>query len=605
LKFLIFFSLIFSVVFAQPYDAGNKLMLAQQFEQVNQLDKAKIIYSDLFKANPSDFMFLESLVRVCNKLKLYDESLTYLTKWCDKMPTDLNGINLMGKTYLIFGKEKECLALWDNFLKQFNYEINFTKTLAYSASEVKAFETAVYLLEKGKVATDQPIYFLLDLGYLYGFMMRYDKAAESYSQLLQLEPAQVAQIENRIKTTSNNPEAAKEYIKAFEKIEEPNEATLRVLLSLYIDQRLFTKSIETAVKLEALGKDNGVSLYHVGEEAFYAGDFNSAVTAYNNLLEKYPSRPDRPVINLNLVKALEELLNLKYNDLNPNWKPYDLGILPDRAEFDKVIKKYEEIISLFKNSETSSEAYFRIGYLYFKLKEFDQSKNYFDELINNRPNSPFAANAYLVKGNIEIQKGEIDKAIVSFKSVISAFSTDPDVKNRAKFNLMMCSFFKSDIAGTTEILTDILSVPTDNLANDALEIAPLMNKNMTDSLSLLKFAEGEKAIMKGDLKEAYKLFLALSGSQSKIMASLAAFRSAEIAASLDNFDDAIELINKSIKDPLNIYADKSLFLQGEIYQFGKKDIQKAISAYEQILIQFPNSILNDKARETILLLKTN
>jgi len=56
---------------------------------------------------------------------------------------------------------------------------------------------------------------------------------------------------------------------------------------------------------------------------------------------------------------------------------------------------------------------------------------------------------------------------------------------------------------------------------------------------------------------------------------------------------------------MNIYADKSLFLQGEIYNFGKKDIPKAIAAYEQILINFPKSILYDKARETILSIKTN
>lgn len=603
----IFFSLFLFVtsLVAQPGDIGNKLMLAGQFEQLNQFEKAKTIYLDLYKSKPSDYMFLESLVRVCNRLKQYDESILYLDSWNKNMPGDINGINLLGKTLFLQGKEKEAFNLWDSFLKQYNYEINFTKILAYSAIEVKGFETAINLLEKGKDASGQPIYFLLDLGYLYGYMMQYDKAAGAYVELLELEPGQAGQIESRIRTTSNNPDAAGEYIKAFEKIEDPNEATLRVMLALYIDQRMFPKSIETAMKLENLGKDNGVSLYRVGEESFYAGDYSSAVNAYSTLLDKYPTRPDKPIINLNLVKALEEILNQKYRELNPEWKPYDLGTLPEKEEFAKVISKYEEIISSFKNSETASEAFYRAGHLYYKLNEFDEAESRFNELVENRPNSQFAANAWLGKGLIALKKDNIDLAINAFSSAITAFSTDPDVKNRARFNLMMSWFFKNDIDKTLELLTEIVSVPTDNLANDALELAPLLNKKMTDSLSLLKLAFAERAIIQGELREAFNLFSELKNSTSPILAALARFRAVELAASLNNYDDAISIIESSMGDQFNIYADKSLFLLGQIYQFGKKDIQKAISSYEQILIQFPKSILNDKARETILSLKNN
>jgi tetratricopeptide (TPR) repeat protein len=265
LRLFFFLFLFLTSLIAQPGDVGNKLMLAGQFEQLNQFEKAKTIYLDLHKSNPMDYMFLESLVRVCNRLKQYEESVLFLDEWNRKMPGDINGVNLLGKTYFLQGKEKEALSLWDDFLKLYNYEINYTKILAYSAIEVKGFETAINLLEKGKDASGQPIYFLLDLGYLYGYMMQYDKAAEAYVELLKLEPGQAGQIEGRIRTTSNNPDAANEYIKAFEKIDDPNEATLRVMLALYIDQRMFPKSIETALKLEDFGKDNGVSLYRVGE----------------------------------------------------------------------------------------------------------------------------------------------------------------------------------------------------------------------------------------------------------------------------------------------------------------------------------------------------
>ncbi len=599
------FLLLTAQGYAQPGDVGNKIMLAQQFEQLNQLEKAKTIYLDLYKSNPSDYMFLESVVRVCNRLKQYDESLGYLKLWNDRNRGDINGINLLGKTHFLAGDEKEALKVWDDFLKLSNYDINYTKVLAYSATEVKGFETAIYLLEKGKEASGKPVYFLLDLGYLYGYMMQYDKAAEAYAHLLDLDPGQVSQVEARIRNASNNPDAALEFIKAFERTEDPNDMTLRILFGLYLDQRMFAKAIATALKMEESGKENGVSLYRSGEESFYAGDYVSATLAYTKLLELYPNRPDKPVINLNLVKSMEETLNLEYLQLNPEWKPYDRGILPERSKYNAVLDKYSEIISTFQNSETASEAIFRAGYIHFKLNEFSDALDLFDELIEKRPNSRFSAFAWLYKGLLNVRQDELDQAEHAFNSAISAFSTDPDVKNRAKFNLMMCYFFRNDQPAMTGLLTEIISTPTDNLANDALELAPLLNKNMADSLSMLSFARGEKFIMQGKLEEALNVFNSLGTSPSKVLAAVAGFRSAELAASLDRYDDAIGMIDAAVGDPMNIYADKSLFLKGEIYQFGKKDREQAIKAYEQILIQFPKSILYDKAREAILSLKTN
>jgi outer membrane protein assembly factor BamD (BamD/ComL family) len=53
----------------------------------------------------------------------------------------------------------------------------------------------------------------------------------------------------------------------------------------------------------------------------------------------------------------------------------------------------------------------------------------------------------------------------------------------------------------------------------------------------------------------------------------------------------------------NIYSDKALYLEGNIYEFAKKDSSKAIETYESLLAKFPNSIYLDDARESINKLK--
>ena len=53
----------------------------------------------------------------------------------------------------------------------------------------------------------------------------------------------------------------------------------------------------------------------------------------------------------------------------------------------------------------------------------------------------------------------------------------------------------------------------------------------------------------------------------------------------------------------NIYADKALYLLGNIYQYGVGDSTKAVEIYEKLLAKFPASIYLDEARNEIIKLR--
>ena len=72
----------------------------------------------------------------------------------------------------------------------------------------------------------------------------------------------------------------------------------------------------------------------------------------------------------------------------------------------------------------------------------------------------------------------------------------------------------------------------------------------------------------------------------------------------DDFPNAITLLQViSEEGEQNIYADKALYLQAKVYQFGLKDQLKAVESYEKLLAKFPSSLYLDEARVEILKLK--
>ena len=76
------------------------------------------------------------------------------------------------------------------------------------------FEKAIEYLNRGKESSQDPFLYSYDLGELYQITMRYREAASEYCDLIKANPSQYQQIENKILSYSNKPNALDETIDA-------------------------------------------------------------------------------------------------------------------------------------------------------------------------------------------------------------------------------------------------------------------------------------------------------------------------------------------------------------------------------------------------------
>jgi len=126
-----------------------------------------------------------------------------------------------------------------------------------------------------------------------------------------------------------------------------------------------------------------------------------------------------------------------------------------------------------------------------------------------------------------------------------------------------------------------------------------------DSLNLVKFANADLLTWRKNFSDAEKIFRDLSEEENFfLLNNISQFKYAEILIAQNNYPIAIEILKElSEKEKLNIFADKSLFLLAQVYEFGIGDRKTAKSVYENILIHFPNSLYLDETRESINRLK--
>ena len=177
-----------------------------------------------------------------------------------------------------------------------------------------------------------------------------------------------------------------------------------------------------------------------------------------------------------------------------------------------------------------------------------------------------------------------------------------DKINLARYNLAKVDFYKGDFPSAKRLLGEILSNLKDNIANDAIELSLLLNTTLNDSSNLVLYAKGELLVTQGDYKEASNIFSQIASSKRSFMLSnRASLKEAESELALDNYEKSISILQAiSEQNTQNLYADKALYLLGNIYQYGMKDDTKALEMYESLLAKFPNSLYLDVAREEII-----
>jgi tetratricopeptide (TPR) repeat protein len=177
----------------------------------------------------------------------------------------------------------------------------------------------------------------------------------------------------------------------------------------------------------------------------------------------------------------------------------------------------------------------------------------------------------------------------------------------ANFNLARIEFWKGNFTNSVNLLDDVTKNLTTDFANDALELAALINTTKKDSLNLLLYAHADLLAVQNKHKDAGIELKTLSDNPNLfIINDFAKNKFAEMLIAQNELPSAIKVLEEIMENQKNaIFIEKSTFLLAQCYQYGIKNLQKAAQIYQKLLETFPNSLYFDRAREALQSIPTN
>jgi tetratricopeptide (TPR) repeat protein len=605
-KILTIFLFTFSIFAQQNSFDQNQFMLAESYEQKGDLTKAVEILETLNKKDPGNIQYFNKLNTLYLQLKKYDESIRIINTRILLTPQDISLYGMLGSTYYTSGDRTKAYQVWGDAIDKFKTNQMTLRIISNFVIDRRDFEKAIEYLNRGKESSQDPFLYSYDLGELYQITMRYREAASEYCDLIKANQSQYQQIENKILSYTNKPNALEETIETVEKHKSENISFEYLLARLYIEKKDYSNAFDLYKEIDKKQNTNGSDLYSFGNFVYRDGEYKTASEVFKFLIDNYNDQQNTPLAKLGYAKTQEALFIQHYNLLNPEWKPFSSLQKIDGNEINPVIEAYEEIVKTYTHSEVGIEANLRIGILFLHYQNnFAEAERYLKLITESYPTSKVASLAFIELGNIFLQKANLIEAEKHFIYATKLARADAEDKSYAKHQLARIYSFKNDFESARKYLLDVMGNLKDNIANDAIEFSILLNTAKNDSSNLSLYCSAEFLTEQKRFDEAKELYSQLSQNQHAfVFHSISKLRVAEMLIALDDYQNAIANLSLLVEEAeKNIYADKALYLQGQIYQYGLKDSVKAVEYYESLLAKFPKSLFLDEARQNIIELK--
>jgi tetratricopeptide (TPR) repeat protein len=369
--------------------------------------------------------------------------------------------------------------------------------------------------------------------------------------------------------------------------------TYQELLAWYYNtNKNFDGAFEVFKRLDDLRNSKGSTIYRFAEDARKDENFQPAITAYEYIIDN--SKKYKKYFRSSLfgyAKCLESGLSKSGNI--------------SAEQIEEIIDRYEDIIADDPKSNLAEESYYRIGKIYKDISmNYEKAEEFFHNLINIFKNTNKAALSGLEIGEMYLLNGDLNKAQEKFYYVTDNFSKKVQgPKNTASFNLALTYFYSGNSTKALEILQPLIGVQNQNIANDALELTYLIadNKDLPaaiDSLGVARFfafkAKSAEDTLNADLKfrNIHKAFPATPAAELAFKDLAKMYFDQSPAKTIEVIDQFLYLY------PTSILVDEILMIKGKCYE-SIGDLSEAQSIYSKLLVEHPNSIYLQEARDSI------
>ncbi len=604
---LLFFSV--SIAFSQIRDNSDQLFLmAQNYEQVFEYEKANKIYLELYNKNNRNYSYFNGFVRTSLALKKYDLVENIAKKKISENKLDVDAFGILGTVFHRQGKFQQADSIWRFVISQNPENENIYRAIANYAIQNRDFAIAEDILTSGKQKFNDKYMFSMDLANLFALNMDYEKAAIEYCEILKNDKNKLSFVKNSI-LRLNQTETAKQQIgQVLEQYydENPTIEFADLLTAHYLSNSNFEKAFDLVVQNDEKRNQAGQGIYRFAETNLKSKNYKIAQKSYQYLIDNFEEFPFIENVEFGLVKSQIEIKKAKFLE-NEYWKP-----IPN--SFDNQIDLKNELSILSNLSKTAKNQSILLQskmvlaeILTNYFLDFGKSIELYNEIIKLKFGTAEYYNSNLNLAKIDIMQSKFESARQILKEIEKAPKNFESQQFEASFLLAKITFWQANFSKSLVEFNKIAFSKNNLYANDAISLKLLISTFKKDSVNLAIYAKADFEIFRGNFVLATELLENLSQNKKLfILNDIAELKLIEILIANNKMEVAkIRLNNILAEREIKIFADKPIMYLGDIYFYAEKNYSKAREIYNNFLDKHSDSLYLNKVRENIKKMEEN
>ncbi len=585
------FILFLSLAAAGTVHAQTDANLAQQYMANGEYDKAADLYKKLYNDNPNGYY--KAYLNCLLVLNDYKEIEKVTDKQIKKNPENLTYYVDLGNAYGKKGDTKAQQQQYDLAIQKITnnkVQVNQLATAFISMDELKR---GIEVYEKAKkVVTDYSFNF--ELAGLYYRDGRMDLSMDTYLNYYDENlPSAFSRVTSAFTQMLDEPkDHAYLQEKLFDRIQRGHNEVMftELLIWDYVQQKDYSGAFLQAKALDKRFKENGERIFDLAETARTEGDFDAAIECYNYIIAKGRDFPFYFTSKNGILNCRKEKIfntnNYTMTDINELKQSY-LGFLSE-------YQRNDVRAGMVTDDLAKLEAFY--------IHNVDTAITLLEAVVqwpslNNNDRSRFK----LDLGDFYLITGDVWEATLLYSQVDKLMKDEP-LGEEARFKNAKLAYYRGDFEYAQGQLNVLKASTSELVSNDAMKLSVFITENLgldTTKEPMLIFSEADLMVFQNKIPEALNLLDTLTARYpGHTLTDDILFLKADIELKKQHVAEAVLLLESIQQNyAFELLADDAIFKLAEIYQYDLKDYEKAKTCYEQIILNYKDSLYVNEARK--------
>ena len=565
--------------------------LAIQFYQNQEYDKAVELFEKLYKKDSGTDLYYRYLLNCYVVLKDFDEAEKLVKKRIKKNDTNPSLLVDLGFVYQQQGDVKARDKQFEDALELLPADQMTIRNVANAFVGYGEQELAAATYEKGRELLRQPGMFNFELADIYTRANNKAKAVENYIDLLSYNPGAIQSIKNKLQDRLSDDEWFDQVkTQTLVKIQKTNsEVFSELLIWCYLQKSDYTSAFIQARALDKRNNENGFRVLELARAAGEEKEYDAAVDAYQYVIDKGRNSSVYQT-------AKQELLALRKQKVTTSYQY-------TQEDLDALMNGYNEFLREFGMSRYTVPTLLEKAQLQaFYMYDLDSAIATIETLLKvPQLDKMIRGQAKLELGDYYLLKGEDWEASLLYSQVDKDLG-DAVLGEMARFKNAKLSYYQGDFEWSQAQL-DILKGSTSELiANDALQLSIFIMDNFgldTTLYPMQKYAEADLLFFQNKLDESLATLDSITFVfPNHSLADDIAYKRAHIYLKKQNIDEAAKYLQLVIdRYSEDLLGDNATFELAELYEYQLNDKEKAMELYQDLILNYHDSVLVVEARK--------